>query len=132
MNHSSVVILTDHTNRFDKETGLLYPSKAGIAESKKPLSKLALLILRVFSALGFVELTVDPQTGATETTNLTILNTLLVRFGPRKEDQLVKMLVYTQVCSRLVNPRNQELIVKCDNRYWGVFWRLLYDTDWLG
>lgn len=83
--------------RFDKETGLLYPSKAGLSESKKPLSKLALYILRIFSALGFIELSVNSQTGVIETTNLTILNTLLVRFGPKKESELVKMVVYTQV-----------------------------------
>ncbi|KAK7690330.1 hypothetical protein QCA50_006987 [Cerrena zonata] len=94
--------------RFDRETGLLYPSRAGVTESKKPLSKLALLILRIFSALGFVELTVDPQTGRAETTNLTILNTLLVRFGPKKEDELVKMLV----CSPLVKCRNQKPLLK--------------------
>lgn len=81
--------------RFDKETGLLYPSKARF--EKKPASPLANLILRVFSALHLVQLSTDQETGQLETTNLTILNVFLVTLGPMKEDTLVKTLISTQV-----------------------------------
>ena len=57
-----------------------------------------MLVLRVLAALGLVRLTEDPRTGAlTETTNLTILNVFLLRFGPRREDSLVKVLIASQV-----------------------------------
>ncbi|KIP04666.1 hypothetical protein PHLGIDRAFT_109251 [Phlebiopsis gigantea 11061_1 CR5-6] len=81
--------------RFDKETGLLYPSKARF--EKKLASPLANLILRVFSALHLVQLSTDQETGQLETTNLTILNVFLVTLGPMKEDTLVKTLISTQV-----------------------------------
>ena len=81
--------------RFDKDTGLLYPSKARY--EKKPASPLAMLILKVFSALHLVQLSTDKETGQLETTNLTILNVFLVNLGPMKEDTLVKTLISTQV-----------------------------------
>lgn len=87
--------------RFDAETGLLHPSTASFKEHAP--SRLAVLVLRVLAALRLVRLTEDPRTGAiTETTNLTILNVFLLRFGPRREDGLVKVLIASQV--RLSTP----------------------------
>jgi UDP-N-acetylglucosamine--dolichyl-phosphate N-acetylglucosaminephosphotransferase len=61
---------------------------------------MASLVLRIFSALGFTELTIHPTSGVIlEATNLTILNFLLLRFGPMKEERLVQVLMCTQVCS---------------------------------
>ncbi|EMD31679.1 hypothetical protein CERSUDRAFT_100142 [Gelatoporia subvermispora B] len=81
--------------RLDSETSLLHPSKAEFKE--KPPSAFATLILRVFATLGLVQLTTDEQTGAiTATTNLTILNVLLVRLGPMREESLTKTLICTQ------------------------------------
>ena len=55
-------------------------------------------MLRVFSALGLVELTVDERTGTiASTTNLTILNVFLLRLGPMREDSLTRVLIATQV-----------------------------------
>ena len=52
----------------------------------------------MFSALGLVELAVDEKTGAiASTTNLTILNVFLLRFGPMREDSLTRVLIATQV-----------------------------------
>ena len=83
------------TRRFDPETNLLYPSKALFFKSP---SKLTTLILRVFSTLGLVELTVHPKDNTIlETTNLTIFNTLLVRLGPMNEKRLNQLLIVTQV-----------------------------------
>ena len=90
--------------RFDAETRLLHPSVAEFKE-KRP-SGLATLVLRVFSALGLVRLSVDAQTGAiTSTTNLTILNVFLLRLGPMREDSLTRVLMVTQVSRRVLNWR---------------------------
>jgi len=85
--------------RFDKETGLLYPSKA---EFKNPPSSLALIILKVFSALGFIQLSENSETKLAETTNLTILNVFLVRLGPMREDLLVKILISSQIAGSVL------------------------------
>ncbi|TFY54392.1 hypothetical protein EVJ58_g8891 [Rhodofomes roseus] len=82
--------------RFDAETGLLYPSTASFKEHAP--SRLATVVLRVLAAPRFVRLTADPKTGEiAETTNLTILNAFLLRFGPMREDSLVKVLIAIQV-----------------------------------
>ncbi|RPD64366.1 N-acetylglucosaminephosphotransferase [Lentinus tigrinus ALCF2SS1-7] len=87
--------------RYDAETQLLYPSKAEFKE-KRP-SKLATLVLRLFSALGLVELAIDVKTGEIESsTNLTILNVFLLRLGPMREDGLTRVLIATQVCGSLL------------------------------
>ncbi|KAF7791420.1 hypothetical protein EIP86_002436 [Pleurotus ostreatoroseus] len=80
--------------RFDKQTGLLYPSKAEFERKPSPLTT---LVLKVLSTLGLIEVSVNSETGRTETTNLTILNVFLVRLGPMREDTLVKVLICTQV-----------------------------------
>lgn len=82
--------------RFDPDTNLLRPSTARF---QKPPSKLAALILRIFSMFGLAVLTFHPEKNGEvlETTNLTVLNFLLVRFGPMTEKQLVRMLIGTQV-----------------------------------
>lgn len=82
--------------RFDAETHLLHPSRAEFKD--KPPSRLATVALRVLSALGMAELTVDAKSGQIAgTTNLTILNVFLLRFGPMREDALVRVLIGTQV-----------------------------------
>jgi len=87
--------------RFDPDTNLLHPSKAKFSE--KPASKLATLILRLFSTFGLTHLTIDPASGRIlEATNLTILNFLLVRFGPMTEKRLVQVLMATQVAGSVV------------------------------
>ena len=80
--------------RFDKQTGLLYPSKAEFERKPSPLTT---LVLKVLSTLGLIEVSVNSETGRTETTNLTILNVFLVRLGPMREDTLVKVLICAQV-----------------------------------
>lgn len=87
-----------YSYRFEAETGLLHPSKAEFKDH--PPSKLASFILWTFSTLGFVRLTTDPRTGQIlDTTNLTILNVFLLRFGPMRENTLVKVLGLSQVRS---------------------------------
>ncbi|KIL67856.1 hypothetical protein M378DRAFT_122043 [Amanita muscaria Koide BX008] len=86
--------------RFEPETNLLYPSKTLFQKSP---SSLTTSILRIFSILGLTELTIHPTTGAIlESTNLTILNFFLVRFGPMSEKKLVKVLIWSQVAGSVL------------------------------
>lgn len=88
-------------SRFDKETWLLSPSTAKLERQ----SQLTTIVLKLFSGLGFVRLTTDAMGTITETTNLTILNCMLVRLGPMGEKQLVKTLMATQVTCRSSSDR---------------------------
>jgi len=82
-------------SRFEPDTGLLHPSKTMFMQSP---SRLTIFTLRTMSALGLTELTVHPTTGRIfESTNLTILNFLLLRFGPMNEKRLVQVLIAVQV-----------------------------------
>lgn len=77
------------------------------------------------------------ETGNTEATNFTILNTFLVVLGPMKEDSLVKVLIASQVSTRAAT--NAEQVFTCAHpqvagstfafaiRY-GLAW-LLYDGN---
>ncbi|CCL98417.1 uncharacterized protein FIBRA_00414 [Fibroporia radiculosa] len=87
--------------RFEAETALLHPSRA---EFKDRLpSHLATIVLRIFSWFGFVELAEDPHTKTImSTTNLTILNVFLLRFGPMREDSLVRVLICSQVAGSML------------------------------
>ena len=118
--------------RFDAETGLLHPSTASFKEHAP--TRLAVLVLRVLAALRLVRLTEDPRTGAiTETTNLTILNVFLLRFGPRREDGLVKVLIASQV--RLPTPFRPSVFAgvgSCDSRSLGASLRSSCGTGWRG
>lgn len=85
--------------RFDPATNLLYPSKAVF---ERPPSRLATFILQIFSMLGLTVSTPHPKTGLiNETTNLTLLNFLLVRLGPMSEKRLVQVLMCVQVSDDL-------------------------------
>lgn len=121
-----------HQTRFDKETGLLYPSKA---EFQKPPSPLATAVLKVFSALRFVKLSTNAETGRFETTNLTILNVFLVNLGPMKEDSLVKALISTQVSGCTTTSCDVNSVFSdgvCPTRSQEVSSHLPFDMGWHG
>ncbi|QSL66154.1 hypothetical protein MERGE_000529 [Pneumocystis wakefieldiae] len=81
-------------------TGLLEPSM--VMFSKKP-SLLCTIILKTFSKLGFVRLKVDPATKEIQgTTNLTVINFLLVRLGPKREDKLTIIIIGIQAVMGLI------------------------------
>jgi UDP-N-acetylglucosamine--dolichyl-phosphate N-acetylglucosaminephosphotransferase len=80
--------------RFDQETYLLYPSKTQLL---KRTSRLSTVVLRVLAGLGCAELTTLPDGTIVETTNLTLLNVLLLRFGPMREKRLTQALIAVQV-----------------------------------
>jgi UDP-N-acetylglucosamine--dolichyl-phosphate N-acetylglucosaminephosphotransferase len=80
--------------RFDQETYLLYPSKTQLL---RRTSRLSTVVLRVLAGLGCAELTTLPDGTIVETTNLTLLNVLLLRFGPMREKRLTQALIAVQV-----------------------------------
>ncbi|KAI6044703.1 glycosyl transferase family 4-domain-containing protein [Pisolithus marmoratus] len=64
----------------------------------QPPSKLTVLILRIFASLRLTKLKSHPSSGTIiEATNLTILNFLLLNFGPMNEKRLVQTLMTVQV-----------------------------------
>jgi len=93
-----ILPLHTHILRIDKDSNLLYPSTASEKKFPAPPSRLSTLILRVLEKLGLTELTIDSKTGViTNTTNLTILNVLLLFLGPMNEKRLVQVLMCSQV-----------------------------------
>lgn len=55
------------------------------------------MVLRVLAVLGCTELTTLPDGTILEATNLTLLNVLLLRFGPMREKRLTQALIAVQV-----------------------------------
>lgn len=92
--------LTDYdpNHSLDPRTNLLHPSHTPFPH---PPSKLSTLVLHTLSLLGLTQLTLHPKSGMImEATNLTILNALLVRLGPMREERLVRVVVAVQVSVR--------------------------------
>lgn len=80
--------------KFNQETGLLEPS---VTEWKKPPSLLIAAGLEVLHRLRLVRVTRNESGRITTSTNLTILNLLLVWFGPMREDRLALSIVGVQI-----------------------------------
>ncbi|TFK73591.1 N-acetylglucosaminephosphotransferase [Pluteus cervinus] len=86
--------------RFDPDANLLHPSKTLFLQ---PPSKISDFVLRILATFGLTELTTHPSNGTIlESTNLTILNFLLLRLGPMNEKQLVKTLIFTQIVGSIL------------------------------
>ncbi|KAJ3132911.1 UDP-N-acetylglucosamine--dolichyl-phosphate N-acetylglucosaminephosphotransferase [Geranomyces variabilis] len=86
---------------LDPKTGLLNPTSFPIPTSP---SLPARLVLRIFSATGLLRITKrDPKTRAPlAANNLTLMNLLLVRIGPMREQNLALAVVVVQAaCSAL-------------------------------
>ena len=98
--------------RFDSETYLLYPSKT---QFLKRTSRLSTVVLRVLAGLGCTELTMLPDGTILEATNLTLLNALLLRFGPMREKRLTQALIAVQVIIPVIL-RVQNMVVDDDLR----------------
>jgi UDP-N-acetylglucosamine--dolichyl-phosphate N-acetylglucosaminephosphotransferase len=98
--------------RFDSETYLLYPSKT---QFLKRTSRLSTVVLRVLAGLGCTELTMLPDGTILEATNLTLLNALLLRFGPMREKRLTQALIAVQVIISVIF-RVQNMVVDVDLR----------------
>jgi UDP-N-acetylglucosamine--dolichyl-phosphate N-acetylglucosaminephosphotransferase len=79
------------------KTGRLSPS---VAVFEKPPSSLAALILQVFAICKLAKLSYK-NGRIHSTTNLTILNSLLVMFGAMKEQTLVILVILVQIAGSI-------------------------------
>ncbi|GAA5891935.1 hypothetical protein JCM6882_007412 [Rhodosporidiobolus microsporus] len=85
--------------RLNRETGMLQPSWAVLTPAAQRTSreKLGVALLRLLARLRLVRLQRHPTTREVEaTTNLTLLNLLLLLGGPVREDGLAKRMVWLQ------------------------------------
>ncbi|KAF8317743.1 UDP-N-acetylglucosamine-dolichyl [Cantharellus anzutake] len=87
--------------RYDlRDPPFLFPS---LTVFKGSPSALATRILETLSVLGFARVTRDVSTrNITSTTNLTLLNIILIRTGPITEAELTKMCVLLQITGSLI------------------------------
>jgi UDP-N-acetylglucosamine--dolichyl-phosphate N-acetylglucosaminephosphotransferase len=85
---------------FDRDTHRLHPSRI---QFLKRASRLSTVVLRVLAVLGCTELTTLPDGTILEATNLTLLNVLLLRFGPMHEKRLTQALIAVQVMLAVVS-----------------------------
>lgn len=81
--------------KLNPETGLLEPSRAEIKPSKR--KPLVVAALKLLAKLGLVGLWIDEKNDKFEISNLTLINLVLVRLGPMREDHLCTVLMLIQV-----------------------------------
>jgi len=81
-------------DRYDEKTDLLHPS---LAILDVPPSAKTRLILELFAFFRLVRLEKDEKGIIKSTTNMTILNFLLVTFGPMREQSLCLVMAAVQV-----------------------------------
>nr|ODN87642.1 UDP-N-acetylglucosamine-dolichyl-phosphate N-acetylglucosaminephosphotransferase [Cryptococcus depauperatus CBS 7841] len=84
---------------FQEETGLVYPSKV-LFDTAPP--KKTTVILKLFSLLGLVRLEKSSSGQITSSTNLTLINFLLVRVGPVSEQTLCLLVGLVQTLGSVV------------------------------
>lgn len=77
--------------KFNETTGLLEPSRATI---KSP-SKLVKILITLLSKLGLIGLWVQKD-GSWQVSNMTLMNLVLVRLGPMREDYLTIVMLTIQ------------------------------------
>jgi UDP-N-acetylglucosamine--dolichyl-phosphate N-acetylglucosaminephosphotransferase len=81
-------------SRYDENTDLLHPS---LAVFELPPPAKTRYVLEIFAFLRLVRLDKDEQGVIKSTTNMTILNFLLVTFGPMREPTLCILMAGVQV-----------------------------------
>lgn len=84
--------------KLNAKSQLLEASTAPLQDLSTPGK--ALLFL--FERLGLVRLSRSPTGALTTTTNLTLLNLILIRVGPMREDRLVQWVMGIQVLGTLL------------------------------
>ncbi|EGW33002.1 uncharacterized protein SPAPADRAFT_60327 [Spathaspora passalidarum NRRL Y-27907] len=106
--------------KFDVKDGLMYPSY-GELKSKKGISNALLSFLELFK---LVKLERDKSGAITRFSNLTIINLLLVWFGPLREDHLCTLILGIQfvigVSMLTVRHTVGPWLFGYDNLSWGV------------
>ncbi|KAJ2957786.1 hypothetical protein NQZ79_g6529 [Umbelopsis isabellina] len=86
--------------RFNSRTNKLEPSMASL--TKKPLSKLARLVLKMFSLLKLVRVVYNDKGEPVECNNFTLINLVLVWFGPMNEGQTTAVILLLQALASLL------------------------------
>ncbi|TPX67503.1 phospho-N-acetylmuramoyl-pentapeptide-transferase [Spizellomyces sp. 'palustris'] len=84
---------------FNSSTKLLEPTWCSLSKT----GKLGRLMIRILQTLRLVHIRRDPKTGeAVQANNLTLMNLLLVKFGPMSERRLATFIMIVQaLCSCL-------------------------------
>lgn len=63
---------------------------------------LAKLMLKTLSLLRLIELREPPKSTNQQCSNLTLINLMLVLFGPMHESKLTRLLLIVQFCATLI------------------------------
>ena len=81
--------------KFNEKDGLLYPSRADLLEN--PPKAVFVPVLRALASLRLIDLEVDSKTGGiVSCSNMTVINLMLVWFGPMREDKLCNLILAFQ------------------------------------
>lgn len=81
--------------KFNEKDGLLYPSRADLMEN--PPKAVFVPVLRLLASLRLIDLEVDSKTGGiVSCSNMTVINLMLVWFGPMREDKLCNLILAFQ------------------------------------
>ena len=81
--------------KFNETDGLLYPSRANLKEN--PPKSFFVPILKFLGMCQLIDLEVDSKTGQLlSCSNMTIINLMLVWFGPMREDKLCNLILACQ------------------------------------
>lgn len=91
--------LTKVIYRVDAKSGLLQPSYATF---DKPLKPLGCLALGTLSLLGLAKLRRNREGVIIASTNLTLINVVLVLLGPMKESTLTTVIMLVQVAGSVL------------------------------
>src|SRR5690348_2585689 len=84
--------------RYDAKSKMIGYSTCSVEKA----SGLGKIILKVYSTLGLVELTRDPETKALRSNNFTIINLVLVKLGPMTEERTTLTIILIQSLSSLL------------------------------
>lgn len=81
--------------KFNEEDGLLYPSRANLKDN--PPKKFFVPVIKLLGMLHLLDLEIDPKTKEVlSCSNFTVINLMLVWFGPMREDKLCNLILSFQ------------------------------------
>lgn len=80
--------------RFNESDGLLYPSRADLKEN--PPKGFFVPVLRLLHVLHLIDLEFDKDNNIVSCSNMTMINLLLIWFGPLREDKLCNRILIIQ------------------------------------
>ncbi|SCU77893.1 LADA_0A02740g1_1 [Lachancea dasiensis] len=87
--------------RFNENDGLMYPSRADLIEH--PPQKVMVPVLKILHALKLIDIETDIKKNMIiSCTNMTLINLVLVWFGPMREDKLCNRILTIQLAVGLL------------------------------